>query len=352
MSTEMSSANGSAAPTVGGSPAAGSTAFGGDNKSKAARRRAPLMDERELLTERFEQHRPHLRKVAYRVLGSLSESEDALQESWLRIRDQQPQSVENMQAWLTTIVGRVCLNMLRSRRARPQEQLPDTQLPDPVVIFSNGSDPEQEAVLGESVGLAMMVVLEALSPAERVAFVLHDGFGVSFAEIGIVLDRSEAAAMQLASRSRRRVRDSPEPDRDVALQRRVVDAYFAASRDGDFDALIEVLDPDVVLCVDGGVLRRNASCVLRGAEEVAAHSGTYARLHPYVLPALVNGAAGVVVAPHAQIFSVMAFTVTNGRIVEIDALVDPERLRQMDLCLPTTGLRATDDDPHDSGRLR
>ncbi len=287
------------------------------------------MDEREWLTERFEEHRPRLRAVAYRMLGSLSETDDALQEAWVRIRDQDPEAVEDMQAWLTTVVGRVCLNMLRSRRARREEL--SVHVPDPWWSASAEDGPEQEALLAESVGLALLVVLDALTPAERLAFVLHDVFGVPFANIATALDRSEAAAQQLASRARRRVRNSPEPDRDVARQRRVVDAFFAAARDGDFDALLEVLDPEVELRIDGGILRAEASLVLHGADAVAAHTATYSELYPFVSPALVNGAAGAVVAPHGRVFSVMAFTVTNGRIVQIDALVDPDRLAQLDL---------------------
>ena len=223
--------------------------------------------------------------------------------------------------------------MLRSRRARFDE-LPEARVPDPVVTLSDTVDPEQEALLADSVGLALLVVLDALGPAERLAFVLHDVFGVSFADIATALDRSEAAAQQLASRARRRVRNAPEPDRDLARQRRVVDAFFAASRDGDFDALLEVLDPDVELRIDGGVLRAEASLVLHGADAVAAHTATYATLYPFVRPALVNGAAGAMVAPRGRLLSVMAFTVTNGQIVQIDALLDPERLAQLDLSFP------------------
>ena len=290
------------------------------------------MDEREWLTDRFEQHRPHLRAVAYRMLGSVTESEDALQEAWLRIRDQDPGAVDNLQAWLTTVVGRVCLNMLRSRGAR-REALAE-HVPDPLVSFDTEDGPEHEALLAESVGLALLVVLDTLTPAERLALVLHDVFGVPFAEIATALDRSEAAAQQLASRARRRVRNSPEPDRDPMGQRRVVDAFFAASRAGDFDALLEVLDPDVDLRIDGGVLRADASLVLHGAEAVAGHTATYSKLYPFVRPALVNGAAGAVVAPHGRVFSVMAFTITNGKIVQIDALLDPERLEALDLRIP------------------
>ena len=291
------------------------------------------MDEREWLTERFEQHRPHLRAVAYRMLGSVGESDDALQEAWLRIRDQDPGTVEDMRAWLTTVVGRVCLNMLRSRAARREEL--SAHVPDPVVSFEE-DDLEHETLLAESVGLALLVMLDALTPAERLAFVLHDVFGVPFADIATALDRSEAAAQQLASRGRRRLRNSPEPDRDHARQRRVVDAFFAASRDGDFGALLEVLDPSVELRIDGGVLRAEASLVLRGADSVAAHTATYSKLYPFVRSALVNGAAGAVVAPPGRVFSVMAFTVTNGKIAQIDVLLDPERLEQLGLTIPPT----------------
>ena len=297
------------------------------------------MDEREWLTERFQHHRPHLQAVAYRMLGSVVEADDALQEAWLRIRDQDPGSVENMQAWLTTVVGRVCLNMLRARRAR-RDEFSDIHVPDPVVTFSDAPDPEQEALLADSVGLALLVVLEALGPAERLAFVLHDVFGVPFSDIATVLERSEAAAMQLASRARRRVQNSPEPDRDLSRQRVVVDAFFAAARDGDFDELVRVLHPNVVLRIDGGRLRRGASLVLHGAEAVAAHTTTYSKLHPYVVPALVNGAAGAVIAPLGEPNSVMAFIVTDGKITAIDALLDPERLEQLNLAIPPFGANA------------
>ena len=292
-----------------------------------------MMDEREWLTERFEQHRPQLRAVAYRMLGSVGESDDALQEAWLRIRDQDPGTVDDMRAWLTTVVGRVCLNMLRSRRARREEL--SVHVPDPVVSFEE-DDLERETLQAESVGLALLVILDTLSPAERLAFVLHDVFGVPFADIATALDRSESAAQQLASRGRRRVRDSPEPDRDLARQRRVVDAFFAASRDGDFDALLEVLDPSVELRIDGGVVRAEASLVLHGADAVAAHTATYSKLYPFVRPALVNGAAGAVVAPPGGVFSVMAFTVTKAKVAQIDVLLDPERLEQLDLTIPPT----------------
>jgi RNA polymerase sigma factor (sigma-70 family) len=292
-----------------------------------------MMEEHEWLTERFQQHRSHLRGVAYRMLGSVSEADDALQEAWIRIRDQDPRSVENMRAWLTTIVGRVCLNMLRTRRAR-REQLSDVYVPDPVVSLEDNLDPEEEALVADSVGLALLVVLDALSPPERLAFVLHDVFGVPFVDIAAVLHRSEAAAQQLASRARRRVHGSPQPDPDLARQRQVVGAFFTASRNGDFDALVAVLDPDVELRIDGGARRAEASLILRGAEAVAAYSSTYSKLYPFVRPALVNGAAGAVVAPAGRLFSVMAFTVTNGKVTQIDVLVDPERLRQLNLAIP------------------
>jgi RNA polymerase sigma factor (sigma-70 family) len=296
------------------------------------------MEEREWLAERFHERRPQLLGVAYRMLGSVSEADDALQEAWLRICGQDPRSVENIQAWLTTVVGRVCLNMLRARRAR-REQPSDCHVPDPVVSLVDGSDPEQEALVADSVGIALLVVLDALSPPQRLAFVLHDVFGVPFADVAAVLDRSEAAAQQLASRARRRVHGAPQPDPDLARQREVVSAFFAASRDGDFDALVAVLDPGVKLRVDGGVLRQEASLTLRGSQAVATYSSTYSELYPSVRPALINGAAGAVVAPAGRVFAVMAFTITNGRIAQIDALVDPERLGQLNLAIPPPGER-------------
>lgn len=283
------------------------------------------MDEHEWLTARFEEHRSHLRTIAYRMLGSLSEADDALQEAWLRIRDQDSESVENLQAWLTTVVGRVCLNMLRSRRVR-RDRSSDVHLPDPIVAPEGRPDPEQQVLVADSIGLALQVVLEALSPAERLAFVLHDIFGVPFSEIASVLDRSEAASQQLASRARRRVRGVPEPDSDLSRQKAAVDAFFAASRDGDFEALLEILDPEVDLRIDGGVLRKESSLVLHGAGAVAAHTATYSKWYPFVRTALVNGAAGAVVATNRTVLSVMAFTVSDGKIVQIDALMDPERL--------------------------
>jgi RNA polymerase sigma factor (sigma-70 family) len=291
------------------------------------------MDQGDWLAERFQEQRPHLRAVAYRLLGSLSEADDALQEAWLRLSRADTSKVDNLGGWLTIVVARVCLNLLRSRRSRREEPL-DVRLPDPIVSREDGLDPEQQALLAEGVGLALLVVLERLTPAERLALVLHDSFGVPFEEIASILGRSPVAARQLASRARRRVRGAaPVPDVDLASQRAVVDAFFAAARDGDFDALVAVLDPDVVLRSDGGVARPGASLLVRGAATVAERALTFAQLSPFVRPALVNGAAGVVVAPRGRPFSVMGFTVRNGKIVEIDALADPDRLRQLDLAV-------------------
>jgi RNA polymerase sigma-70 factor, ECF subfamily len=289
------------------------------------------MTDNDWLAERFEEHRSRLRAVAYRMLGSVTEADDAVQETWLRLSRADRSDVENLGAWLTTVVARVCLNVLRSRQARREEPL-DVRVPEPLISRADDLDPEQEALLADSVGLALLVVLEMLSPAERLAFVLHDMFAVPFDEIAPVVGRSPEAARQLASRARRRVRgEAPPPTADLARQREVVDAFFAAAREGDFDAPVAVLDPDVVLWADGGERRPRATIVARGAEAVAARALTYARLAPYVRPALVNGAAGVVVAPHGRPFSVMGFTVADGKIVAIDALADPERLRDLDL---------------------
>jgi RNA polymerase sigma factor (sigma-70 family) len=288
------------------------------------------MDERDWLAERFEEHRGHLRAVAYKMLGSLSEADDAVQESWLRLSRSDTSQVENLRAWLTTVVARVSLNVLRSRRTRREEPL-EVRVPDPVVSRDDGTQPEHQALLADSVGLALLVVLDTLAPPERLAFVLHDMFGVPFDEIAGMVDRSPAAARQLASRARRRVQGAaPVPDPDLAAQRRVVDAFFAAARDGDFDALVAVLHPDVVSRGDGGP---GASAIVRGARDVAARALSFARLSPFVRPALVNGAAGVVVAPRGEPFSVMGFTVAGGKIVEIDAITDPERLRALDLAV-------------------
>jgi RNA polymerase sigma-70 factor (ECF subfamily) len=289
------------------------------------------MDEHEWLAERFEEHRTHLRAVAYRMLGSLSEADDAVQEGWLRLSRSDANDIENLGGWLTTVVARVCLNMLRSRQTRREESM-SVYVPDPVVGREDEFDPDHEVLLADSVGLALLVVLETLDPAERLAFVLHDMFAVPFDEIAPMVGRSPTAARQLASRARRRVRGAAAvPDTDLTRQREVVDAFFAASREGDFEALVAVLDPDVVLRSDGGLARPAASHVMRGAEEVAASALTFSRLSPFVRPAIVNGAAGVVVSPHGRPFSVMGFTVRDGKIVEIDAISDPERLARLDL---------------------
>jgi RNA polymerase sigma factor (sigma-70 family) len=291
------------------------------------------MDEQPWLAERFEEQRPRLRAVAYRMLGSLSEADDAVQEAWLRVSRADAGGVENLDGWLTTVVARVCLNMLRSRRSRREEPL-DPRMPDPIIGPEGGGDPEQEALLAEGVGLALQVVLDTLTPAERLAFVLHDLFAVPFEEIASLLDRSPAAARQLASRARRRVRGAaPAPDPDLAHQRAVVDAFFAAARDGDFDALLAVLDPEVVLRADGGTARARQSVVIHGAREVAAQAAIGARLAPFVRPALVNGTAGAVVVAGGRLLSVMAFTVANGKVAAIDVLFDPDRLAGLDLAV-------------------
>src|SRR6266540_1163166 len=291
------------------------------------------MDEHQRLAKQFEVQRTRMRAVAYRMLGSLSEADDAVQEAWLHLSRSDTSGIENLGAWLTTVVARLCLDMLRSRTSRREEPL-GAHVPDPIISRADAPDPEHQALLAESVGLALLVLLETLSPAERLAFVLHDVFGVPFEEIAPIVGRSASAARQLASRARRHVRGATtSSDSDLTRQREVVDAFFAAARDGDFDALVAVLDPDVVLRSDGGIVRPGASVVIRGARAVAAQALTFARLSPFVRPALVNGAAGVVVAPRGRPVSVMGFTVTRGKIVAIDALADPTRLRQLDLAV-------------------
>lgn len=288
------------------------------------------MDELDRLTARFEEHRAHLRAVAYRMLGSLAEADDAVQEAWHRLSRAGAHDIDNLGGWLTTVVGRVCLNMLRSRRTRREEPI-DTHVPDPIVSSPEGLDPEHQTLLADSVGLALLVVLETLTPAERLAFVLHDMFAVPFDDIAAMVGRSPAAARQLASRGRRRVQGAaPVPDADLGRQHEVVDAFFAAARDGDFGALVAVLDPDVVARADGGEGARG-SVVVRGAAAVAARAITYARLSPFARPALVNGTPGVVVALGGRVTAVMAFTVSGGRIVEMDTLNDPERLARLDV---------------------
>ena len=291
------------------------------------------MDEREWLTERFEENRTRLRAVAYRMLGSVSEADDAVQEAWLRLSRADTSSVENLAGWLTTVVARVCLNMLRTRESRREDPL-GVHVPDPIISSESGGDPEQEALLADSVGLALLVVLESLTPAERLAFVLHDMFAVPFEEIAPMIERSPAAARQLASRARRRVQgQAPAPDPDLTRQREVVDAFLAAARNGDFDALVAVLDPDVVLRADGGTARARYNVVLHGGRAVAEQAVLAQRLAPFARPALINGTAGVVTATAGRVLSVMGFTVAHGKIVAIDVLYDPERLADLDLAV-------------------
>ena len=287
------------------------------------------MDEREWLAERFEERRTRLKAVAYRMLGSLSDADDAVQEAWLRL-SRTDEEIDNLDAWLTTVVARVCLNTLRSRQSRREEEM-GPRLPEPIVDPEDGTGPEHEALLADSVGLALLVVLETLGPAERLAFVLHDIFAVPFDEIAPIVDRSPDAARQLASRARRRVRGAPVPDAALEAQREVVDAFLAAAREGDFERLVSVLDPDVVLHADFGPSAPRGRLELHGVEAVTRQARTYSRLGLVIRPALVNGAAGVVTFRNGEPFSVGAFTVRGGRIVEIDFLADPERVRQVDL---------------------
>jgi RNA polymerase sigma-70 factor (ECF subfamily) len=289
------------------------------------------VEERDWLAERFEQHRTRLRAVAYRMLGSLSEADDAVQEAWLRLNRIDADEVENLGGWLTTVVARISLNMLRSRKARREEPLAG-RLPDPLIDRADGIDPEHEALLADSVGLALLVVLETLSPSERLAFVLHDVFAVPFDEIAPIVDRSPEAARQLASRARRRVRaERTVPDADLETQREVIDAFLAAAREGDFDRLVAVLDPDVVLRQDFGPV--GGSREIRGAAAVAGQARGYAQMGLEIRPALINGVAGAVAFRDGQPFSIGAVTVRNGKIVGLDFLADPERLRQLDLTM-------------------
>jgi len=286
------------------------------------------MADNDFLVRQFESHRGHIRAVAYRMLGSAAEAEDAVQEAWIRLARSDATTIGNLGGWLTTVVARVCLDMLRARKARREEPIvPGT--PEPAT-----EPTDQEAMLADSIGVALLVVLDTLSPAERVAFVLHDSFDVPFDEIADVLGRSEAAARQLASRGRRRVRAAAvEPDVGVPEQRRVVDAFLAAARDGDLEALVAVLDPDVALRADGGRLRAGATMSIRGAREVASRAITFSGLSPFVTHVLVNGVAAALVAPHGRPFSLMVFTVRGGRITAMDSIVDPERLRALDPAL-------------------
>jgi RNA polymerase sigma-70 factor (ECF subfamily) len=285
------------------------------------------MSDRDWLAAQFEEHRPHLRRVAYRMLGTIDDSDDAVQEAWLRLSRTDSAAIENLGGWLTTVVGRVCIDMLRARRARHEDSV-GSWLPEPVVTVGDESDPEQEALLADSVGLALLVVLETLTPAERLAFVLHDMFGMPFDEIAPIVERTPAATRQLASRARRRVRGAkPESDAGLPEQRQVVDAFLAAARDGDFEGLIAVLDPDVVFRIDIGPERAQARPVVEGAEAVArqilARGAPFA---PLARPAIVNGTAGAIVGLRGRPFAVVGFAVSNGRITEIDIVADPDKL--------------------------
>jgi RNA polymerase sigma factor (sigma-70 family) len=291
------------------------------------------MNESDWLVEGFEEHRTRLRAVAYRMLGSVSEADDAVQEAWLRLGRSNASGLDNLGAWLTTVVARVSLNMLRSRRTRAEEPL-GVRVPEPIVDRADGTDPEHEALLADAVGLALLVVLETLSPAERLAFVLHDMFAVPFDEIAPIVDRSPDAARQLASRARRRVRaEKTVPDADLETQREVVEAFLAAAREGDFDRLVAVLDPDVVLRADLGSLPAGGSREVRGAQAVASQAVMYSRLGLEVKPALINGAAGLVSLRDGEPFSMAGVTVRDRRIVAMDILADPERLRELDLTI-------------------
>ena len=284
----------------------------------------------EPLAEQFEQHRAHLRAVAYRMLGSASEAEDAVQESWIRLGRTDVSGVENLRAWLTTVVARMSLDMLRTRASRREDSL-DVHVPDPVITRADG-DPESNAILADSVGLALLVVLETLEPAERLAFVLHDVFGMAFDEIAPIVDRSPEAARQLASRARRRIqRKAPNPDADLHQQRPVVDAFLAAAREGDLERLVAVLDPDIVLRADGGALA-GASRLVQGAQAVTAQAASFSKLGLSNQVVLVNGNVGIVSRrPDGRPFAVLGFTIAGGTIVEIDILADPERLNRLDL---------------------
>jgi RNA polymerase sigma factor (sigma-70 family) len=287
------------------------------------------MDEREWLAERFEEHRTRLRAVAYRMLDSLTEADDAVQEAWLRLHRSDAAAIENLGGWLTTVVARISLNMLRARDTRREVPL-ETRVPEPIIDRADGTDPEHEALLADAVGLALFVVLETLNPAERLAFVLHDMFGVPFDEIAPIVDRSPEAARQLASRARRRVRaENPVPDADLAAQREVVDAFLAAEREGDFERLLAVLDPDVVLRADWGGAPGLPE--VRGANAVLAQAKAYSGLGLIMRPVLVNGVPGGVILRDGEPFSVVAFTVRDGKIVRLDFMADPARLRELDL---------------------
>ena len=290
------------------------------------------MDDATFLTDRFEAERPHLRAVAYRLLGSLGDADDAVQEAWLRLSRAEATEIENLGGWLTTVVARVCLDMLRSRTSRREEPL-DTSAPEPIASRKDGMDPEREALLADSVGLALLVVLDRLAPAERLAFVLHDMFAVPFEEIAGIVGRSPDAARQLASRARRRVQGAPTAGADLAQQREVVAAFLAALRGGDFEGLLAVLDPDVVVRADAVAVAAGGSREVHGARTWAQGAIAFSRGARFARPALVNGAVGVVVAPRGRLFRVLSFTIEGGKIVKVDVIADPERLQKLDLAV-------------------
>jgi RNA polymerase sigma factor (sigma-70 family) len=291
------------------------------------------MGDQDRLAERFETHRSHLRAVAYRMLGSLSEAEDAVQEAWLRLSRSDTSGVENLGGWLTRVVARVCLDMLRTRRSRREEPL-GLQLPGPIVNGQDEGDPEHEALLADSVGLALLVVLDRLAPAERVAFVLQDLFAVPFDEIAPIVERSPTAAKKLASRARHRVHGmATSPDTDRTRHRQVVDAFLTATRGGDIEALLAVLDPDVVRRADRAALPAGAATELRGAQPVAEETRTNAVRARFARPALVNGTVGIVVAPRGRLLLALSLTIKDDKITEIDVIADPPRLHQLDLAV-------------------
>ncbi|MCW8380533.1 RNA polymerase sigma factor SigJ [Streptomyces justiciae] len=292
------------------------------------------MNDTDALADRFEEHRPHLKAVAYRMLGSLAEAEDAVQEGWFKLGRSDADEIRNLGGWLTTVVGRVCLDMLRSRTTRREDPLDDAFVPDPVLTPLSRIDPEQEVLQADSVGLALLVVLETLEPAERLAFVLHDMFAVPFDDIAAIVEKSPAATRQLASRARRRVKGAaPSAEPDLGRQRQVVEAFMSAARGGDFEALLAVLDPDVVLRADSGALVGGAAAskLVRGARPVAEQAMLFRQFAQYAELVLVNGAIGVLNAPEGQLLSVMGVTVVDGRITELHILADPERLARLEV---------------------
>jgi len=290
------------------------------------------MDEREWLAEQFENNRAHLRGVAYRMLGSLNEADDAVQEAWLKLNRSDASGIENLSGWLTTVIARVCLDQLRSRKSRREDSMDDPDVPEPIASHKSRTDPETETLLANSVGLAMLVVLDTLAPAERLAFVLHDMFDLSFEEIAPIVGRSPTAARQLASRARRRVQGKDiHPDADLTRQREIVDAFLAAARGGDFNALLALLDPDVVLRADAAAVPPGTPAVIRSAEAIATRAiqgGARA-----AQSALIDGSVGVIVAPLGQLLMVIRFTITDGKIAEMDVIAEPERLSQLDLAI-------------------